>query len=363
MHSTVADTLMEPSTVFCVAVGLLIFIGLATKPKNLRGWLLPRIRWDTVERIQHTLRSKPADLWFSSFPFLGNEIQYVLMLPFMAWFFPDGGITLRRFTLGAFLACYLSNAVKTKTCLPRPPLRLHVGTSEHVGGAARDEHKRIAQQFGFPSTHSAHAVLLSTIFAHATIQLWAGRIAFVVCHTAHVILSRLYMGVHSLADVLGGLAVGTLLVGGGFAPCQALSDTLADEGGARAIAITAALLIGLLIAFPDKRGSTYEETVSFAGVYFGVFCGCRRDAWGLRAVVDDGVVSMPILASHYVAGLLALGLVRTAVSKAAKLAVKLVVPAGRAADFIGFVRVLLVNAFAGWYVMAIHPSNLVAAFR
>ena len=174
--------------------------------------------------------------------------------------------------------------------LPRPPLKLHVGKGSTVSEKARQEHERIAEQYGFPSTHSAHALLLGTIFGRALLSPGLGRQAFVLVHTAHVALSRLYMGVHSLADVLGGLLVGALLAFGAFEPLGLFSDatvSLASTGGTGGgagvgpLALYASALLALLAVFPDKRGSTFEETVSFAGVHLGLVIACalaRDDA-------------------------------------------------------------------------------------
>jgi len=333
----------------------------AMRQKPVRAWIEHRVRWDTVERVQRLLRCKQLDVWFSSFPFLGNEIQYVLLLPFFSWFFGDGGVMVRHFSLAAFVACYYSNTVKCQMRLPRPPLRLHVGKGDSVSKTAQQEHERIAEQFGFPSTHSAHAVVLGSVVARACLGSGAEQLAFVLAHTAHVVTSRLYMGVHSLADVVCGMSIGLLLALGGFAPLATLTDAFAADGGAETLGLYAAGLMGVLALFPDKRGSTYEETVSFAGVHLGLFWASRTAAWGLPAT-PAASTSLAACVLEYVAGLVTLGVLRTAASAAAKKAIKAVVPAGRLVGIFTIIRVLLVNLAASWYVMAIHPSNVVGAF-
>lgn len=69
-----------------------------------------------------------------------------------------------------------------------------------------------ALQPGFPSTHSANAFVSGLVVAkHGLGAGWltptsAGML--VLLHTSHVVFSRLYMGVHSLCDVTGGLFIG-----------------------------------------------------------------------------------------------------------------------------------------------------------
>ena len=377
---------LTPATYICVALIIAASALLAHPPSanRLRSWLAARVRWDTVERVQQVLRCKAADIWFSAFPFLGNEIQYVLLLPATAWFLDDAGATARHLSLGAFIGCYLSNAAKTQMMLPRPPLKLHVGKGSTVSEKARQEHERIAEQYGFPSTHSAHALLLGTIFGRALLSPGLGRQAFVLVHTAHVALSRLYMGVHSLADVLGGLLVGALLAFGAYEPLGLLSDaavSLASTGGTGGgagvgpLALYAGALLALLAVFPDKRGSTFEETVSFAGVHLGLVFACalaRDDApraavvGSLRAQLRAPGGSTPAMLAatvmpQLITGLLVLGMLRTGLSAAAKKAVARLVPAGRLNSLAGMVRVLLVNLSASAWVMGMHPARLLEA--
>lgn len=373
---------LTPATYICVALITAAAALLAHPPSanRLRSWLAARVRWDSVERVQQVLRCKAADIWFSAFPFLGNEIQYVLLLPATAWFLDDAGATARHLSLGAFIGCYLSNAAKTQMRLPRPPLKLHVGKGSTVSEKARQEHERIAEQYGFPSTHSAHALLLGTIFGRALLSPGLGRQAFVLVHTAHVGLSRLYMGVHSLADVLGGLLVGALLAFGAFEPLGLLSDaavSLASTGGTGGgagvgpLALYASALLALLAVFPDKRGSTFEETVSFAGVHLGLVFACAlarddapRAAFVASLRAPGGSIPAVLAATvmtQLVTGLLVLGMLRTGLSAAAKKAVARLVPAGRLNSLAGMVRVLLVNLSASAWVMGMHPARLLEA--
>ena len=86
---------------------------------------------------------------------------------------------LRRFALFGALSCFVANGLKGVFKLPRPPRKLHVG----AGGA---NHALIAQQHGFPSTHSAHALVLSWVLAREW-QLTSGAAAATIAlHTLHV---------------------------------------------------------------------------------------------------------------------------------------------------------------------------------
>jgi hypothetical protein len=95
------------------------------------------VRWDSVILVQR-FRSRAADAWFTHFPLLGNELQYVLGIPLLAWFVHDAAVVRRCLLFGA-ISCFVANGLKGVFKLPRPPLKLHVG----VGGASHD---LIAQQ-------------------------------------------------------------------------------------------------------------------------------------------------------------------------------------------------------------------------
>ena len=49
------------------------------------------VRWDSVLLVQR-FRSPAADAWFTHFPLLGNEVQYALAIPLLAWYAHDTAV-------------------------------------------------------------------------------------------------------------------------------------------------------------------------------------------------------------------------------------------------------------------------------
>ena len=47
---------------------------------SLRSVVAPRVKWTTVLAVQR-LRCTVLDAWFTHFPILGNEMQYVVLIP------------------------------------------------------------------------------------------------------------------------------------------------------------------------------------------------------------------------------------------------------------------------------------------
>jgi membrane-associated phospholipid phosphatase len=313
-----------------------------------RNWLERRVGWDAVLACQR-LRSPLADVWFSHFPLLGNEIMFVLVIPWLIWFV-DSAVA-RRFCLVAFAACAPCNIAKDVFRLPRPPPRLHV----------RGEHEMVKEQYGWPSGHSAinlsvAALLAAEAFAAGAAPLGLA-LALTMAHTAHVCFSRLYMGVHSAADIVGGLCIGTAVVLA-FHLVGAAADaaSVASAGGPL---VALGLGVGVLALFPDKRdtNSAFTECVQFAGLHLGV---CLATSPLGRAAPATPMAAGRESALLYAGGLIVLGVVRTICSTAAKALLALLPK--RLAPIGVIFRKYSVSALAAVWVCSVHPAALQTVF-
>jgi undecaprenyl-diphosphatase len=132
--------------------------------------------------------------------FLGDEAFYLLILPVLIWCWKkDIGLPLAVLIYTSFL---LNTLLKDAFALPRPPQELHL-----VG----------AHGYGFPSGHAQGAMVLWGYFA------WRfrvyGRMAAIIFLVG---LSRIYLGVHSPADVVGGWSIGFVTLWAGVLALQSL---------------------------------------------------------------------------------------------------------------------------------------------
>ena len=173
---------------------------LAKLKASIRATILPFVvgrRGSWGPRCVQTLKCTPLDLFFTYCPVLGNGIQYELCVPLVAWFAGDE-VTL--VLLGSlFAAFFLANATKDVLELPRPE------------GCIKIEQAHL-EQYGFPSTHTAGACCWGYAL-HSILELsgYAGAVsngALSVAYVALVCTSRLYVGVHSIADNCGGFVCG-----------------------------------------------------------------------------------------------------------------------------------------------------------
>ncbi|ADI13957.1 phosphatase PAP2 family protein [Truepera radiovictrix] len=156
---------------------------------------------DTVLFLQ-SFASPALDRFFQLVTDLGSEGAYIVLL-LSVYLALDARLGQR---LGVFVLVtfFVNFHLKGLVGTPRPfELDPALGrTPEAVAGALGP---------GFPSAHAQSSL---TFWGYAALWLrrrwfWALALALV----ALVSLSRLYLGVHVLADVLGGLALGALFLG------------------------------------------------------------------------------------------------------------------------------------------------------
>ncbi|KAL0076897.1 phosphatidic acid phosphatase type 2/haloperoxidase [Phycomyces blakesleeanus] len=169
---------------------------------KMRRALLPLVRAETpvLAAIQKRIRTPWWDAYFLWTANLGTHTFFMIFLPIIIWF--------ANAELGRGVACltaagvFWSGFIKDFMCLPRPlspPVhRLSMSSS-------------VALEYGFPSTHATNSVSVGLyLFAVSCDTFAPESTARMVCvascavYVASVVLGRLYCGMHSLTDVVGG---------------------------------------------------------------------------------------------------------------------------------------------------------------
>lgn len=143
-------------------------------------------------------RAHPAlDGLFEAITFTGDEMFFLLFLPLVYWCLDRR--TGARLTLLFLLSTYINAAAKVIAAQPRPyQYSLDVWAYKHVGMG------------GFPSGHTQGAVVVWGYLASQVRRRWAWIVAGLLMLL--VPLSRLYLGVHFPHDLLGGYAIGAIVL-------------------------------------------------------------------------------------------------------------------------------------------------------
>ncbi len=148
------------------------------------------------------------DLIMGGITYLGSNYFYLAALAFFYWCVDVAG-TMRLFVL-LLVSVYFHEALKVVTAVERPIeiLRSLLPPSQ------QPRFTETAEGFSFPSGHAQDAIVFWGYLAIAFRKRWlAVAVPLVVLLIA---FSRLYLGLHWPLDVLGGMALGLLILWFGY---------------------------------------------------------------------------------------------------------------------------------------------------
>ncbi|GCB79540.1 hypothetical protein scyTo_0016972, partial [Scyliorhinus torazame] len=171
---------------------------------------------------------------------LGQEVFYITFLPFCYWNV-DPYVARRVINIWA-VVMYIGQASKDVLKWPRPPsppvVKLEV---------------RVDAEYGMPSTHAMAATAIPFSFLLASMNRYKYPcelgllLALAIC--ALVSLSRIYTGMHTVLDVLCGVAITALLVAASY-PFWDVVETFQMENRFAPV-LTLSLAFLLSIYYPE----------------------------------------------------------------------------------------------------------------
>lgn len=267
--------------------------------KKCRDLLLPFVLDGPilVSRIQAT-RSHSKTKFMELVSITGTHAFLVALFPM--WYFGFGYIEIgRQLLLLLASGIYVGNFFKDYLCLPRPmPPALKLSPYH-------------TNEFGMPSTHSVTALntvfyLILTLVPMRNNEFWYyTALLGGIVYTILISYSRLYLGMHCLADILGGLIIGVFLLSGwifcgGF---DAVEYFLFHGNYVPMIVILFCMFI--LFVHPEPvfhYCPCFEDSVCVVGAACGILCGGARYPIYMRAV--DRTLSMCF--ARYILGMTAL---------------------------------------------------------
>jgi membrane-associated phospholipid phosphatase len=204
-------------------------------------------------------RSDGADAFFSALSFVGTEDFFLILFPILYWVV-DKRFTL-RFALLFLLSSSLNAIFKIALAQPRPdPARVAVLAVEATNG--------------LPSGHAQSAVTTWGYLAYSYRRRWA--VMGLVFLIFGISLSRLYLGVHFIGDVLGGWLIGLVLLFGFIRIAPAIGAWSHRQPLWVPLLITAILPFLLLVLPP------LETLPRAIGAATGALWGCIADFSRLR---------------------------------------------------------------------------------
>lgn len=195
---------------------------------------------------------------------IGNEIFYCVFFP--SWFWNVDGFVCRRLVIIWCLIMYFGQATKDIVRLPRP-----------ASPPVAKLEKRYELEYGMPSTHAMigaafpFSLLLLTMNRYTIPFQFCCVMSFVWCAT--VCLSRLYMGMHSVLDILAGLLYAAVLIPIVWPFLDTLDDFQQHHPHAPYVMVIIPLLMCIFYPTLDKWSTARGDTTLILGVGCGVAIG------------------------------------------------------------------------------------------
>jgi len=219
---------------------------------------------DEGERTDYQVTSQFWHIFFSLASNLGNEVFYCAFFPF--WFWNVDTYVARRVIMLWALNMYIGQALKDIIRWPRPAsppvLRLE---------------DRYALEYGMPSTHAMVGVaipfgLLVTSLHRYNLILWLS-ITIAVLWTSSICASRLYLGMHSVLDVIVGILL-TIFIMILFLPMADHVDWFCVTNPLSPVVVTCGTLFAAVM-YPslDRWSTARGDTTTVIGTNAGVMVG------------------------------------------------------------------------------------------
>lgn len=225
-----------------------------------------------IQKYQHGY----LDGFFSALSCSVSVPFYTAFLPFLFW---SGHCKLaRQMTLLMAFCDYMGNCIKDVVSAPRP-------TSPPVRRiTATEDEKENALEYGLPSSHTLNTLCLSGYLLHYVLSHTKNEdlsteiagIALVCLLVGLIGLGRIYLGMHSLIDIIGGLAFGLAILAFWLSVHNYLDDFIVS--GQNVTSFWSALSFLLLFAYPTPEQPTpsFEYHTAFDGVALGIVAGIQQ---------------------------------------------------------------------------------------
>ncbi|XP_077588188.1 sphingosine-1-phosphate phosphatase 1-like [Stigmatopora nigra] len=199
---------------------------------------------------------------------LGNELFYLCFFPFLVWN-ADPAVGRRLIMLWVWVM-YLGQCTKDL-----------IGWSRPASPPVVKVEVLYDSEYSMPSTHAMSATaipfaLFFLTFGRWQYPFWLGLTA-AACWCLLVCLSRIYVGMHSLLDVMVGVAYSALMLPLLLPALGAVDELVASNGYAAATVAAVHAALGLLSSKLDGWSTSRADTAQILGSGAGVALGTRAE--------------------------------------------------------------------------------------
>ncbi|XP_030753286.1 sphingosine-1-phosphate phosphatase 2-like [Sitophilus oryzae] len=204
--------------------------------------------------------------WYYLFLFgtaLGDEVFYTGFIPF--WFWNIDGAVGRRVVLVWTLVMYIGQGIKDLIRWPRP------------GPPVVQLQSKWALEYGFPSTHAMVGVSIPFSVLLFTINRYQYDVplglAAAITWCSIICLSRLYLGMHTVLDILAGLLLAVVLMVPLVPAVDYFDNYILTNPTSPVLLLTLSIL--MIIYYPNsgKWTPTRGDTTMIISVCVGVLTG------------------------------------------------------------------------------------------
>jgi hypothetical protein len=145
-----------------------------------------------------------------------------------------------------------------------------------VHGAVKLE-RQYEHEYGFPSSHTHNSIAMPFFVLYLTHGRYAGSVpllaAALVAWCVSCILSRLYLGVHSVPDLIGGALHGVVMLALHITYGAALDDWLLNTPPLIVAAVMVFIMVGATIIYPRPAKPAWVPTPGDTTLILSVTCG------------------------------------------------------------------------------------------
>ncbi|KAK9062385.1 hypothetical protein SSX86_019571 [Deinandra increscens subsp. villosa] len=225
-----------------------------------------------IQKYQHTL----LDALFIGLSSVVSVPFYTGFLPLLFW--SGHGKLARQMTLLMAFCDYTGNCIKDVVSAPRPkspPVRILTVT--------KDE-KENAQEYGFPSSHTLNTVCLSGYLLHyvmscnenTDVSFQLAAFACVALFVGLIGLGRIYLGMHSVVDIIGGLVLGLAILEFWLCVHEHIDSFVISGQNVTSFWVVLSFLLLFAYPTPELPTPSFEFHTSFTGVALGIVTGVQQ---------------------------------------------------------------------------------------